>query len=40
MDKANLEEVSTRCSGAQWGSGTAGLGVGESLMTHCERHSK
>lgn len=39
MDKASLEEVSTWCTGAQWASGTAGLGV-ESLVTHCEGHSK
>ena len=36
MDKASLEEVSTWCSGAQWDDGTAGLGVGESLMAYCE----
>lgn len=39
MDKASLE-VSTWCSDAQWGGGTAGLGVGEPLVTHCEGHSK
>lgn len=40
MNRASLEEVSTWCSGAQWGGGTAGLGVGESLVTCSEGHSK
>lgn len=38
MSKASLEEVSTWCHGSQWGSGTAR--EGESLVTHCEGHSK